>query len=312
MSLRDEPVQHFPQEGIMVSSNDSDIGGRRGVFRTAAAMTAAVALAAVAAPRPAAAQQRRIADEDILNFALNLEYLEAEYYSRAVTGAGLGASDMGAGMGTGAGMIAGGRRVRFQTPALQSFAESVMTDELEHVRFLRSALGNKAVPEPAIDLKAGFAAAARAAGLPASFDPFADETSFFLGAFLFEDVGATAYKGAAPLISNKDTLTAAAAIHAVEAYHAGMIRSVLYRRGPQAINAANAISMARGQLSQAPNLDQGISMNGQANIIPADADGIGFGRTPQQVLSIVYGSNQPGTTGGAFFPQGVNGALRST
>ena len=245
-----------------------------------------------------------LTDVDILNFALNLEYLEAEYYLRAFFGRGLVAADT-TGVGT-LGEVTGGSRVRFETPAIRKYAREIALDERAHVRFLRTALGTDAVARPEIDLVDSFTAAAQAAGLIGAgetFDPFADETSFLLGAFLFEDVGVTAYKGAARFIENKDFLEAAAGILAVEAYHAANIRTVLFALG--LFRPANRISNARDALDGPEDLDQGIRVGGRANIVPADENSIAFSRTPDQVLNIVY----LGTDPGGFFPGGLNGTI---
>lgn len=266
-------------------------------------------------PPPAAAA---IGDPEILNFALNLEYLEAEFYSYAVYGTGL-SETLRTGTGT-RGQVTPGRRVAFTDPLVAQYALEIAQDEIAHVAFLRTALGSAAVAEPAIDIGSGpanaFSAAARAAGLVGAgqaFDPYATDENFLLASFLFEDVGVTAYKGASPLITNRTFLEAAAGILAAEAYHAGLIRTILYRKGldtPSLRAATVSISNARDSLDGATDIDQGIIGTADvSNIVPTDANGIAFSRNTGQVLNIVYLNSAAVTTGG-FFPAGVNGVIQ--
>lgn len=244
-------------------------------------------------------------DYDILNFALNLEYLEAEFYQRALTGVGLSAADT-SGVGT-QGTVTGGTAVPFATPIFQQYAAEIAADELAHVRFLRAALGGLAVAEPTIDLVGSFNTAAVAAGvIPAggTFNPFADETSFLLGAYIFEDVGVTAYHGAATQIQSKTYLDAAAGILAIEAYHAATVRTLLLQRGQAPATAL--ISALRAAASGAAD-DQGVTLNGAANISLGDGNAIAFDRSTAQVLNVVYLGGASGGFG--FFPNGMNGAI---
>jgi hypothetical protein len=273
-----------------------------GMLGIAAALPACASTPVVAAPAPGAPT-----DADIFNFALNLESLETEYYFRGVRGTGMDNADAGSNPGA----VTGGHIVPWQNEDLRQMLQEVAENELAHVRFYRRVLGGNAVSRPAIDM-GGFTAAAKAAGLGDNFDPFASEMNFLLGGMLMEDVGVTAYKGAAPLISNKTFLEAAAGILGVEAYHMGMTRALLYRMGGPARDAANAISNARDRLDGPSDLDQGIEVNGRANFVPSDADGIAFSRTPQQVLRIVYLTDQAGVSSGGLFPSGMNGTLRTT
>lgn len=265
-------------------------------------------------PTPSfAANASTVTDLDVLNFALNLEYLEAEYYTYATRGHGIQAEGVGVtGSGTpGPVTIKANPAVKFLTATSRQIADEIASDERAHVSFLRAALtaaGAQPVARPAINLRESFMDAAAAAGLGEGFDPFASETNFFLGAFIFEDVGVTAYKGGAPLISNKTYLEAAAGILGVEAYHAGVVRHTIWEKGEAARLAANKISDLRDAVDGKSDDDQGVTRGGMANMVPTDSNGIAYSRTPRQVLNIVYlGVDAPN---GGFFPNGLNGTIR--
>ncbi len=256
-------------------------------------------------PAPAA-----LTDADILNFALNLEYLEAEYYLRAATGTGLSSADAG---GASAGAVTGGGQVNFPTAALQQYAVEIAQDELDHVRFLRQALGSAAVARPAIDLTNSFNGLATAAGIGSTFDPFGDSNSFLVGAFVFEDVGVTAYHGAAKLLTSKTFLAAAAGIIAVEAYHAAEIRTLIYGMSVSSGNTAylddaNKVSAARASLGGGNETTVSAT-----SIVAADStNAIAYERTTDQVLHIVYAAGAGVVAKGGFFPNGLNGTITAT
>jgi len=263
-------------------------------------------------PTPSPTPTAALNDADVLNFALNLEYLEAQFYAYAAFGVGLNASLL-TGTGTQGG-VTGGAQVPFSDTVVREYAREIAIDEVAHVAFLRSALGTAAVAQPALDISAGtaaapgaFTSAARAAGVIGAtgvFNPYADDNSFLLGAYIFEDVGVSAYKGASPLIANKTYLEAAAGILAAEAYHAGLIRTILFRKGlttPSLVTGANQISDARITGSDAT----------MSNIVPTDANGLAYSRSTGQVLNIVY-LNKTAVSMGGFFPAGVNGNIKTS
>ena len=315
---------------------------RREFFKSALGGAALAAAGVTALTFATSASAQAVTDADVLNFALNLEYLEAQFYSYAAYGTGLDNSLL-SGTGT-QGAVRGGRQVTFTDPVVRQYAREIAQDEIAHVKFLRTALGSSAVSQPVIDVSvsatSAFSTAAQAAGLvPAgtAFDPYASDEAFLLGAFIFEDVGVTAYKGAAPLLTSKAYLEAAAGLLAVEAYHAAIVRTTLYGKGiatPSLRTSADAISRARDSLDGGGanttifgtnDLDQGISSYSAtpinlastqaavtvSNIVPLDSNGVAYSRSASQVLNIVY-LNSGAASAGGFFPSGMNGNIRTS
>lgn len=271
-------------------------------------------------PTPTSTSSSTATDVDVLNFALNLEYLEGAYYYQAAFGSAIPAASL---TGTGQqGAVTGGALVPFTDPVVREFAKEIAVDELAHINFLRQTLGTVAVAQPAIniagDATGAFTAAARAAGVIGPndvFNPYANDENFLLGAYLLTDVGVSAYRGSARLITNKTFLESSAGILATECYHDAAIRSTLYAKGltTSALRTNTVkISDARDGLDGPADNDQGvIDANGDGNIVPTDANGLVLGRTAQQVLNVVY-NNRASVVGGGFFPAGVNGVIRQS
>jgi hypothetical protein len=112
-----------------------------------------------------------------------------------------------------------------------------------------------------------------------------------------------------------------AGIMAVEAYHAGYIRTALIQNGdvvtPYGVNVTtivNAIATARetldGSVAAGMPDDEGIynATTGDYILAPVDSNAVAFSRNTTQVLDIVYlGSS---TEPGGFYPNGMNGNIR--
>jgi hypothetical protein len=328
--------------------DDMIVTSRRKMLTLGATSLAGLALGAIAPSAKAATAS--YSDADILNFALNLEYLEANFYylaafgttidkaNAASTAAGAPLIALSGTVGT-AGTVSGGSLVPFTTIPVASYALETAVEEGKHVQLLLSALGSAAVAQPAINLGTSFQTLASAAKIPggSGFSPYASDATFLVGAYVFEDVGVTAYHGAASLLTSSANLTTAAGILAVEAYHAGLVRTTINYLDPTGATIAgytNLISALRATLSQAGLLgaapsafdtapdDFGLadfSVNiGGSNVTATritDADStnvIAFARNTTQVLNIVTGGGAvSGTTAvspakGVFYPNGMN------
>ena len=105
----------------------------------------------------------------------------------------------------------------------------------------------------------------------------------------------------------------------MEAYHASIVRTVLYSKGvqtPSLRTSADAISAARDSLDGTSVDDVGISpvttgAGVTARIVPADGNAIAYSRNTGQVLNVVY-LNKAAVTAGGFFPSGVNGNIKTS
>ena len=120
----------------------------------------------------------------------------------------------------------------------------------------------------------------------------------------------TAYKGLQPFINIGTTRTGFFGLLGAQSYHAGLIRTAIYADADLRARATR-FSDARDALDGASDQDQGVVVNGAANISPADANGVTFSRATTTALNILY-VNKATVSAGGFFPAGLNGDLKTS
>lgn len=173
----------FNGEAVMSFDNDHD---RRNFLKWAGLVGVGSTLAVAGFSRTSVSAQAEESDLEILNYALTLEYLEADFYNQGVEGGALS-----------------GRELALVKP--------IRDHENAHVAALTSTisdLGGEPVKSPKFKYPEG---------------TFTKKAAFLETASVFEELGVTAYHGQVTFIKNVDILGAAAAIAGVESRHAAIL-----------------------------------------------------------------------------------------
>jgi hypothetical protein len=226
-----------------------------------------------------------------ITLLLNLEYLEASYYLYATTGNGLPVGDLGGQ----AYSVIGGSKVSFVSPVVAAFAQQLAGDEQKHVEFLRNtiiAAGRVPASIPSIDFTTGFTAIMQLAGLipfGQTYNAFASDMNFLLGAYVLEDALVAAYRGTLTSLVNPAYLDKLAGITATEGYHAGIVRALLFDAG--ASDTTNAISVARNVFDRNYGTpfqgnDHGVGTLAAPTITDGDGNSIIEGLTNLQAINV--------------------------
>lgn len=192
---------------------------------------------------------------DVLQFALLLEHLEAEFYRRALDAPGL-------------------------IPAADVVVfTQIRNHENTHVTTLSALItgrGATPIPRPAFD----FTAKGNVAGFNFGATQYA---TFMALSQAFEDTGVRAFKGQAPrLMSEKAMLTAALTIHSVEARHASKVRRMRGQKGWVTGNSRDTL----------PAFTQAI-YNGEDNVIQATLDISALGTGNGGIAGVTEAFDEP-------------------
>ncbi|CAB4293095.1 unnamed protein product [Prunus armeniaca] len=262
-------------------------------------------------------------DVDLLEFPLNLEYLEAEFFLYGSLGYGLDEANPGLTQG-------GPSPIGAKKAHLDNFTRDVITQfawqEVGHLRAIKSIV--KGFPRPLLNLSTeSFAKVFDSAfghPLVPPFDPYANSINYLLASYVIPYVGLTGYVGTAPNLQANVSKSLVAGLLAVESGQDAVIRALLYERAPEKVQPygitvaefTNRISDLRNKLGHEGWKDEGLVVpkyrgaEGKisGNVLAGDEFSLGYARTQQEILRIIYGSGNERVPGG-FYPKGADGHI---
>ncbi|KAI6695744.1 hypothetical protein NL676_023454 [Syzygium grande] len=262
-------------------------------------------------------------DAELIHVAMNLEFLEAEFFLYGALGKGL--DSIAPYLALGGPPPTGGQRANLD-PLVQRIIEEFGYEEVGHLRAIYTTVGG--IQRPLIDISAHkFAMIVDEAlghKLWPPFDPYLDTVNYLLASYLIPYVGLTGYVGTIPNLSKFTTKALVAGLLGVEAGQDAVIRTLLYERAlekvvPYDITVAeftNSFSILRNELGMCGIKDEGIivppalgaEQRTETNVLSANRSSLSYPRTPQEVLRVVYGTGDEHIPGG-FFPDGANGEI---
>jgi len=262
-------------------------------------------------------------DVDWLEFPLNLEYLEAEFFLWSALGYGL--DHVAPELVSGGPAPIGAQKANLDPLVLEVIKEFAY-QEVGHLRALKKTV--KGFPRPQLNLRAAnFGSIINAAfnkTLTPSFNPYANGVNFLLASYLIPYVGLTGYVGANPQLQSPTAKRLVAGLLGVESGQDAVIRGLLYQRVSEKVapypntvaEFTERISTLRNSLGHTILADEGLSVQSdmgaegkvKGNILAGDIYSVAYARTPAQILRIVYSSGNESSPGG-FYPQGASGRL---
>ncbi|KAI9122763.1 hypothetical protein K1719_005652 [Acacia pycnantha] len=262
-------------------------------------------------------------DKDLLEFPLNLEFLEAEFFLFGALGRGL--DSVAPELAEGGPPPVGARLAKLGF-LVRDIILQFAFQEVGHLRAIKSTV--RGFPKPLLNLsREVFGEVMNSAFgrcLDPPFDPYANEINYLLASYVIPYVGLTGYVGANPLLQNSTSKALVAGLLGVESGQDAVIRTLLYERqqmavapyGVSVVEFTNRISELRNKLGKKGLKDEGLivpkSLGAEGriegNVLAGDKYSLAYGRSPEEVLRIVYGDGDEHFPGG-FFPHGADGRI---